>query len=77
LGKRKMRRAIPRMVELLNDEGIYITLTNSDPYRKKDKPVRDVAIEALQSITGKTLAKGKSQEAQAKAWLNWWRKQQK
>ena len=76
LGRRKLERAIPKIVGLLNDEGIYMSFMITDPYREEHKLVRDVAIEALQSITGKTLAKGKSREAQIKAWRRWWQKQQ-
>jgi hypothetical protein len=46
-------------------------------YVNVDVLVRDVTIEALQEITGETLAQRSSKEAQAKAWQDWWSKRQR
>lgn len=76
LGKRKVKSAIPGLVSLLNDKAdtrIIVHLNDSSP----DVLVRDSVIGALESITGIKLVKGKSKEKQAKAWLGWWRKQQR
>jgi hypothetical protein len=76
LGKRKVKPAIPHLVERLNDKAstIVIRQMNDDP--NFDVLVRDLAIGALEAITDMKLAEGKSKEKQAKAWLRWWKKQQ-
>jgi HEAT repeat protein len=77
LGRRKLDGGIPKLIALLNDKEIYLSRHITDPYREEHTLVRDTVIDSLQSITGHTLAKGKSREEQAKAWLRWWQKQQK
>ena len=76
-GERKVGAAIPNLVALLNDKEIYMSHVTTDPYREEHRLVRDAAIAALRSITGQNVARGKSQEEQAKSWQRWWRKQQK
>lgn len=87
LGQRKLRIAVPQLIKLLEDKGIYLTRnTISHLYTRGNKDaevvveenhilVRDKAVEALESITGLRLAKKKSGETKAKAWLGWWQRQ--
>lgn len=77
LGERKLKPAVPKLIALLSDREIYMSHAITDPYREENTLVRDVAIKALRSITEQNLARGKSQEEQAKAWRRWWQKQQK
>jgi HEAT repeat protein len=77
VGNRKLSSALPKLIGLLSDTEVHYTISMTDPYREKNILVRDSAVEALQSITGKVLAKGKSRDEQVKAWLEWWRKQRK
>lgn len=74
IGKRKLRVAVPHLIKLLDDKEVYITTTSSH-YPDMHTLVRDEAIDALQSITGKTFARNKSRGRQAEAWLEWWREQ--
>lgn len=75
IGNRKTESAIPRLVSLLADKDVYIgyAVTHGQDY---EVLVRDMAIEALQKITGKKMATRSSKDAQAHAWVNWWKKQQ-
>ena len=76
LGVRKVSSAVPLLVSLLNDKA-NTTLIRDTNDLSPDVLVRDSAIGALESITGIKLAKDKSKEKQAKAWLGWWQKQQR
>jgi hypothetical protein len=75
IGNRKTRSAIPKLINLLGDKEIYLgyIVTHGQDY---EVLVRDVAIDALQKITGKKLARRSTKDAQAQAWLEWWTKQQ-
>ncbi len=83
IGKRKLKAAVPQLISLLNDKEVYLTthVTHPNGYDREpssiDVPtlVRDAAIDALQLITGKKLARSASREKQAQAWLQWWQKQ--
>lgn len=75
-GRRKQQSAVPCLVNLLEDKEIYLGLAVSHG-EDNEILVRDVAIEALQNITGKKLANRSSKEKQAEAWLEWWLKQKK
>jgi hypothetical protein len=74
LGKRKVKAAVPRLVLLLNDKANTTVIRDVND-RSPDVLVRDAAIGALEAITEIKLAKGKSKEKQAKAWLSWWQKE--
>lgn len=76
IGNRKTESAIPHLVNLLDDKDVYIgyAVTHGQDY---EVLVRDIAIEALQKITGKKMARRSSKDAQAQAWVNWWKKQQR
>lgn len=75
LGKRSIKVAVPHLVQLLNDKANTTILRDMND-RSPDVLVRDAAIGALEAITEIKLAKGKSKEKQAKAWLDWWQKEQ-
>lgn len=77
LGKQKARAAVPSLIKLLNDKEVYKTIVYTDPSSEKPVLVRDAAIEALQSVTGKVLVRQGTKEQQAQAWLRWWQTQQK
>lgn len=77
LGKQRLKAAIPHLINLLNDRGVYKTTVQTDPAAEQAVLVRDVAIEALQSATGIALAQWSSKDEQVRAWLCWWQKQQK
>lgn len=71
LGKRRVRAAIPNLINLLNDQDVYITITYTDPASEHPVLVRDVAIESLQAVTGTVLAPQGSKEQQAQEWVRW------
>jgi hypothetical protein len=75
IGNRRTRSAIPQLINLLGDKEIYLgyIVTHGQDY---EVLVRDVAIDALQKITGKKLATRSNKDDQAQAWLDWWAKQQ-
>jgi hypothetical protein len=77
LGKRKYGAAIPHLVKLLDDKGVFVTRVRTDPDREDPVLVRDKAIEALQAITGKAMDARATQDEQAKAWVRWWEKRQR
>jgi len=76
LGVRKSKAALPHLINLLDDTGVYVNtyVSHGDDY---DTLVSDVAIEALQKITKKNFAKNESKEKQVEAWKRWWQKQKK
>jgi hypothetical protein len=76
LGERKVESAVPHIVLLLNDKANTTVIRDVNDH-SPDVLVRDAAIGALELIAGIKLAKGKSKEKQAKAWLSWWQKQQR
>jgi len=85
-GARKVQQAaLPHLIGLLHDTEIWLSGKASRGYYVKPDPtmvefkysVRGEAIEALQQITGIKLAVGATENEQAKAWLQWWQKQQK
>lgn len=65
LGKRRSRSAIPNLIRLLSDHGVYKTVAYTDPASEHAVLVRDVAIESLQAVTGTILAPQGSEEQQA------------
>lgn len=75
LGRRKNKAAIPNLIQLLKDKDIYLTTSITDPYREEHTLVRDVAIDALEAIAGRTLKEHRSYEEKAKAWVRWWNQQ--
>jgi HEAT repeat protein len=83
VGKRKLKAAVPRLVDLLDDKEVYLITHATHPQGYGREPdsadvptlVRDVAIDALRSITGKTLARAETKDRQADAWVRWWKKQ--
>jgi HEAT repeat protein len=75
LGRRKVKAAIPNLIQLLDDKEICLTTTITDPYREEHTLVRDVAIGALEVITGRKLETHRSYEQKAKAWVRWWNQQ--
>jgi len=77
LGKRKSSSAIPNLIKLLRDQGVYETVAHNDPASEHAVLVRDVAIESLQAVTGTVLAPQGSKEQQAQEWMRWWQAQQK
>ena len=77
IDNRKLRTAIPYLIALLNDQAVYKTIVQTDRNIERNILVRDVAIDALQGVTGKVLASHSSREKQAKAWQAWWDKKQK
>jgi hypothetical protein len=85
LGIRKSNTAIPSLIELLNDSKVYLVYVVSrhqrghgtSPTTEVKVLIRDVAVDALEEITGTVLAESDSKRVQAKAWLRWWKKQQK
>jgi hypothetical protein len=84
LGRRKLKSAVPQLINLVNDKEVYLTTHVTHPYRNdREEPsvdiptlVRDVTIDALRAITGKTLAGNETKDRQAAAWVQWWKKQQ-
>ena len=74
VGTRKLKDAIPRLVELLQDREVYRHVTVSDGV-DYDVLIRDNAVGALESITGIVLKKKSSNDKKARAWLQWWQKQ--
>jgi hypothetical protein len=75
LGKRKVSRAIPSIVERLDDkENTVVICTLNNPC--DDILVRDLAIRALEAITGVKPSSSKNKEKQAEAWQRWWKKRQ-
>jgi hypothetical protein len=74
LGERRLRDAIPHLINLLHDKEVYKTVVQTHPETEEDVLVRDVAIEALEDITGMTLARRGSRDEQVKAWLRWWQR---
>ncbi len=75
LGKRKVKRAVPFLIERLDDNGNTVILCSMNS-PCDDVFVRDLVVEALESITGVRLTKSKNREKQVKAWRRWWQKQQ-
>jgi HEAT repeat protein len=74
LGKRKVKRAIPILIERLDDkENTIVLCALNNPC--DDILVRDLAIKALESITGVKPTNSKNKEKQVKAWRRWWMKQ--
>lgn len=51
LGKRSYRPAVPHLVKMLDDKGVFVTTIKTDPERGEPVLVRDKATEALQTIT--------------------------
>lgn len=74
VGTRKLRVAIPRLVELLQDREVYMHVTVDDGV-DYDVLIRDNAVGALESITGIVLKKKGSKDKKARAWLRWWQRQ--
>lgn len=74
LGKKRSRAALPKLISLLNDQEVYKAIEYTDPSSEQLVLVRDVAIDALQSVTGKVLARHGTKEQQVEAWKWWWRK---
>lgn len=77
LGRRRYRPAVPNLIKLLDDRGVFVTTIKTDPYREEPELVRDKAMEALQAITGKRVATHATQDKRARAWLRWWEKQRR
>ncbi len=77
VSKRKLQTALPKLISLLNDKEVYKTVVSTDPSSEHSVLVRDVAIDALQALTGKVLARRGTKEQKAQAWMRWWRMQQK
>lgn len=75
LGRRKIKVAIPNLIRLLDDKEICWSTTITDPYREEHTLVRDVAIYALEAITGRKLETHRNYEQKAKAWVRWWNQQ--
>jgi len=76
LGKQKVRASVPKLINLLNDKEVYKTTVYTDPLSEKPVLVRDAAIDALQAVTGKVLARRGTKDQKAQAWIRWWRTQQ-
>lgn len=72
LGKKKVKVAIPHLINALQDKEVYLTTVHTHPATEEEILVRDVALEALTAITGITLAQQSSREIQVKEWLRWW-----
>jgi hypothetical protein len=77
LAKRKLKSSIPYLINLLDDQGIYKTINQTDAGITRDILVKDVAIDALEATTQMVLAPKGSRGQQARAWLRWWRMQGK
>jgi hypothetical protein len=75
VGTRKLKAAVPRLAELLQDREVYMHVVVNDGV-DYDVLIRDKAIEALESITGLILEKKGSKDKKARAWLRWWQKEQ-
>ena len=81
LGTKKSKKAIPCIIELLNDTSPYLSYRITDSEKGEDGilnesvSIRDKAIEALQTITKTVLKPKKNKKIQAEAWI-WWSKQQ-
>jgi HEAT repeat protein len=75
LARRKVKAAIPNLIQLVDDKEICLTTSITDPYREQHTLVRDTAIDALEAITGEKLSKNRSYEEKAKAWAGWWHQQ--
>lgn len=76
-GRRRDKAAIPQIVRLLNDKGIHLTQTRTDPASEESIFVRDKAIEALEAITRKKMEPRATRDEQAKAWQRWWSRHQR
>lgn len=74
LAKRKLDSAIPHLIKLLDDKEVYKTINQTHPTISQDILIRDVAIDALATITGRELAPHSSRQQQAKAWQASWDK---
>jgi hypothetical protein len=74
VGTRKLKAAIPRLVELLNDREVYMHVRVNDGV-DYDILIRDNAVESLESLTGMVLEKKGNKDKKARAWLRWWQKQ--
>lgn len=77
LGEQKSTAPLPKLIGLLNDKEVYKTVVYTDPSSEQPVLVRDVAIDALQAITGRVLARQGTKQQQAQAWARWWRRRQK
>lgn len=83
LGQRQTQTAIPYLIELLDDKTPYMGFIVNHPSNSEDTArdvtlqVRDVAIEALENITGLNQESGTNIDEQAKSWRRWWQKQQR
>ena len=77
LCKRRYRAAVPHLIKLLDDRGVFVTTIKTDPDREEPELVRDKAMEALQAITGKRMSMRATQDERARAWLRWWEKRQR
>jgi|GEM_PF-3497096 len=75
--KRRYRAAVPHLIKLLDDKGVYVTQLQTDPERHEPVLVRDKVMEALQGITGRTMDTRSTQDERAAAWVRWWEKQQR
>jgi hypothetical protein len=86
-GARKVQQAsLPYLIGLLKDNEIWLSgqttrVVRRDPAEieeiRFEFSVRDEAIEALQNITGITLAEKGNKDEQVKAWIQWWQSQPK
>ena len=86
-GARKVRQAsLPYLIGLLKDTEVWLSgkttrVVRRDPAEIVESefefPVRDEAIETLQSITGMTLAEKGNKDEQVKAWTGWWQSRQR
>jgi HEAT repeat protein len=83
VGKRRLKASVPKLIELLRDKDVYLTTHITHPHGYDREPlsadvsslVRDAAIDALELVAGKRLARNQSRPRQAEAWLRWWQKQ--
>ena len=82
VGKRKLKASVPKLIGLLRDKDVYLTTHITHPYGYDREPssadistlVRDAAIDALELVEGRPLARNQSRHRQAEAWLRWWQK---
>lgn len=83
LGQRKAEAAIPYLVALLEDKSPYLSYMVTHPSGGDSSAadvtllIRDIAIEALENITGVSQACKANKDAQAKAWFRWWQDKQR
>ncbi len=72
-GRRSLKQAVPKLIEMLTDDAVYMTIVQTDPATERTIRVSDAAITALEAITGKKM-KNKTKEEKIRMWQDWWRR---